>query len=99
MTKTGVKRKTSTQTDSDSKVMMDALKLLQSSVNVSSDPYYTFAVNLANDLRKYDPYTLAHVKRAISNVLFDADMGVFSSSIQNDLPSPAHVNATSIRRY
>ena len=52
---------------------------LQSSANASNVPYFTSALNLTNELRKYDAQTLAHVKRAIANILFEADMDRMSS--------------------
>ncbi|XP_028128308.1 uncharacterized protein LOC114324639 [Diabrotica virgifera virgifera] len=64
----------------DPKLINEALHILQSSANYSKDPFFTYALNLANELRKYDPQTLAHVKRGISNIIFDADIGEFSGS-------------------
>nr|CAH7722699.1 unnamed protein product [Callosobruchus chinensis] len=81
--KSGIKRKTSEQ-DVDSKVMNEALQVIQSSVPSSNDPYFTYALNSANELRKYDAKTLAHIKRAFANIIFDADMGVYST------PSPSY---------
>ncbi|CAH2005767.1 unnamed protein product [Acanthoscelides obtectus] len=81
MQRTATKRKAAEQ-DVDSQMINEALKIIQSSANSSNDPYFTYALNLANELRKYDPTTLAHVKRAFANILFDADMGVYST------PSP-----------
>lgn len=60
-------------------MMVEALKVIQSSVNSSNDAYFTYALNLANELRKYDPNTLSHIKRAFANILFDADMGMYSA--------------------
>ncbi|XP_069684004.1 uncharacterized protein [Periplaneta americana] len=72
------RKKVQDNSDSD-KMMGQALHILQSSPNASNDPYFAFALNLANELRKYDAQTLAHVKRAIANILFEADMGRMSS--------------------
>ncbi|XP_031850549.2 uncharacterized protein LOC116435251 [Nomia melanderi] len=50
--------------------------LLQKRMDViNMDPYFTFGQHVANELRKYDPRTLAYVKHAINNIIFDADMG------------------------
>ncbi|KAL1497237.1 hypothetical protein ABEB36_008230 [Hypothenemus hampei] len=57
------------------KMTDQALPVLQPSVGASNDPYITYALNMANELRKYDAQTRAHVKKAISNILFEADMG------------------------
>ncbi|XP_037303074.1 uncharacterized protein LOC115454569 [Manduca sexta] len=44
----------------------------------NTDPYFTFGQNLANELRKYDSRTLSYVKRAINNVIFEADLGKYT---------------------
>ncbi|XP_072379193.1 uncharacterized protein [Diabrotica undecimpunctata] len=75
-----VKQKVTSEKDVDPKLINEALQILQSSANYSKDPFFTYALNLANELRKYDQQTLAHVKRGISNIIFDADMGIFSGS-------------------
>ncbi|RZF39461.1 hypothetical protein LSTR_LSTR000982 [Laodelphax striatellus] len=61
-------------------------KLLQSSTDVSHDPFYTYGLHIANELRRYNPQTLAHVKRAFADILFRADMGqlVNSNSSQEE---------------
>ncbi|XP_069670329.1 uncharacterized protein [Periplaneta americana] len=55
----------------------EAFKLLKDCIQSYSDPYYTYGQYIAHELRKYDPITLAHVKNAISNVIFEADTGKF----------------------
>lgn len=88
--KEGRKRK-KVQGDSDSdKMMGQALQILQSSVSASNDPLFTYALNLANELRKYDAQTLAHVKRAFANILFEADMGRLSSYPTTSYGSDLH---------
>ncbi|KAF5307553.1 hypothetical protein FQR65_LT18400 [Abscondita terminalis] len=56
--RTGIKRKAAEQ-ESDS-MMRKAMQILKSSVNSSNDAYVTYALNLANELRKYDQKTLEH---------------------------------------
>lgn len=53
----------------------EAMKVFQSSNELTTDPYYSYGQHLANELRKYDPQTLTYVKRAIADVLFEADIG------------------------
>lgn len=56
--------------------MLDkAFTLLQNSAYDNTDPYFTYGQHVGNELRKYDSRTLAYVKQAINNILFDADMG------------------------
>lgn len=51
------------------------MNMLKSTNDLATDPYFTYGQHIANELRKYDPQTLAYVKRAFSDVLFEADMG------------------------
>jgi len=43
-----------------------------------SDPYNSYGQYISNEVRKYDGHTLAMVKRAFSNILFNADVGMLS---------------------
>ncbi|KAF5301174.1 hypothetical protein FQR65_LT19277 [Abscondita terminalis] len=86
--RTGIKRKAAEQ-ESDS-MMRKAMQILKSSVNSSNDAYVTYALNLANELRKYDQKTLEHVKRALTNVLFEADMGMYSALFNMTILSNTH---------
>lgn len=74
------RRKTERQEDETQTIMNTALQVLQSSVSTSSDPYFSYALYLANELRKYDPVTLAGVKRAFGDIIYDADMKMFSGT-------------------
>jgi len=91
-------------------MLLEAFDILKSSVTTPTDPYFTYGQHIANELRKYDPSTLAQVKHAISNVIFEADMGKYSygyytqnysqsrrseSIIRTPTPSPASVQSTS----
>lgn len=85
-------------------MLLQAFDILKSSATIPTDPYFTYGQHIANELRKYDPNTLAHVKQAINNVIFEADMGKFSygyytqnynKSTPNPTPSPASVQSTS----
>lgn len=76
-------------------MVSQTLEILQLSATASKDPYFTYALNLANDLRKYDAHTLSYVKRAIANILFEADVGRLPSypaaSCGSDLhPQPVY---------
>lgn len=59
-------------------MLLQAFDILKSSATIPTDPYFTYGQHIANELRKYDPNTLAQVKQAINNVIFEADMGKFS---------------------
>ncbi|KAG8232358.1 hypothetical protein J437_LFUL008826 [Ladona fulva] len=55
--------------------VMNSFSLPKRCIDINTDSYYTYGQYIANELRKYDPQTLAVVKQAISNIIFDADMG------------------------
>ncbi|PNF25136.1 hypothetical protein B7P43_G01993 [Cryptotermes secundus] len=91
-------------------VLLEAFHILKSSVTTLTDPYFTYGQHIANELRKYDPSTLAQVKHAINNVIFEADMGKYSygyytqnysqyprseSMTPTPLPSPASAHSVS----
>jgi hypothetical protein len=57
-----------------------AFVLLQENTHRNTDSYFSFGQHIANELRKYDPRTLAIVKQAINNIIFYADMGRLPSS-------------------
>ena len=59
-------------------MLLEAFEILKSSVTTPTDPYFTYGQHIANELRKYDPSTLAQVKHALNNVIFEADMGKYS---------------------
>ena len=59
-------------------LLLEAFDILKSSVTTPTDPYFTYGQHIANELRRYDPSTLAQVKHAINNVIFEADMGKYS---------------------
>ncbi|XP_074041797.1 uncharacterized protein isoform X3 [Leptinotarsa decemlineata] len=61
--RTRIKRKAVEQ-ESDS-MMHEPMQILKSSVNSSNDAYFTYALNLANELRKFDQNSLAHVKTSL----------------------------------
>lgn len=42
-------------------------------LNYTDDSYDTFGKHITAELRKYDPITLAYVKKAIMDILFQAD--------------------------
>lgn len=64
-----------------------AFTLLQNSAYDNTDPYFTYGQHVANEMRKYDSHTLAYVKKAINNILFDADMGRLPFLNYGDYPS------------
>lgn len=47
----------------------------------STDLYFSYGQYIANELRKYDQHTLSYVKQAISNVIFEADIGKYSKYV------------------
>ncbi|XP_052747557.1 uncharacterized protein LOC128199936 [Bicyclus anynana] len=62
----------------------EALTLLQqcasdSAASEKHDSYDVYGQYVANELRKYDAFTLAHVKHAINKIFFEADMGAYPS--------------------
>jgi hypothetical protein len=59
-------------------MLLQAFDILKYSAATPTDPYFTYGQHIANELRKYDPSTLAQVKHAINNVIFEADMGKYS---------------------
>jgi hypothetical protein len=59
-------------------MLAEALECLQKSSNDITDPYFSFGRHIANELRKYDPHTLACVKNAINNIIFEADIGKYT---------------------
>lgn len=72
--KSAQKRKRGDQ-DKELEILDDALNMLKSTNDLATDPYFAYGQHIANELRKYDPQTLAYVKKAFSDVLFEADMG------------------------
>lgn len=68
----------SAATQQNQAMLVEAFDILKSSAAASTDPYFSYGQHIANELRKYDPRTLAQVKHAINNVIFDADMGKYS---------------------
>lgn len=59
-------------------MLAEALECLQKSSTDITDPYSSFGRHIANELRKYDPHTLAYVKNAINNIIFEADIGKYT---------------------
>ncbi|XP_034949142.1 uncharacterized protein [Chelonus insularis] len=53
------------------KTFQKALKLLRN----ADDSYDTFGKHVANELRKYNTQTLSYVKKAINDIIFEADIG------------------------
>lgn len=51
-------------------------------LNYTDDSYDTFGKHITAELRKYDPITLAHVKKAIMDILFQADTGMLPGTRQ-----------------
>lgn len=71
-------KKTQPQEDSADIMLAEALECLQKSSTDITDPYLSFGRHIANELRKYDPHTLACVKNAINNIIFEADIGKYT---------------------
>lgn len=64
------------------------------SAGTSNDPYYIYGQHISNELRKYDPRTLAHVKNAINNIIFEADMGKYQDLVNGQYLHPNYMVAT-----
>ena len=67
-------------------MLTEAYNLLHKRIDSPTDPYIIFGQHIANELRKYDPRTLAHVKHAINNIVFDADMGKYIGTNNYGIP-------------
>jgi hypothetical protein len=72
--------------------------LLQEKTDCNTDSYFSFGQHITNELRKYDPRTLAIVKQAINNIIFYADMGRLPSSnygyFHQQYASPAYTQSS-----
>ncbi|XP_078044192.1 uncharacterized protein LOC144473822 [Augochlora pura] len=69
------KRRITSSPSDEGQTFEKLFTMLQERMDViNTDPYFTFGQHVANELRKYDARTLAHVKHAINNIIFDADM-------------------------
>lgn len=71
-------KKTQPQEDSADIMLAEALEYLQKSSTDINDPYSSFGRHISNELRKYDSHTLAYVKNAINNIIFEADLGKYT---------------------
>lgn len=68
--------------DLSDETLSEAFKILQQCTESQPaappcDAYSSFGQYIANELRKYDPVTLAHVKRDIGGIIFQADTGAY----------------------
>ncbi|CAF4935764.1 unnamed protein product [Pieris macdunnoughi] len=64
----------------DNLMVMSAYELLKKTAD-SDDPYTSYGLHIANELKKYNKGTLACVKHAINNIIFQADMGNYSPNV------------------
>ncbi|XP_045476997.1 uncharacterized protein LOC123682436 isoform X2 [Harmonia axyridis] len=96
--KRGLKRKRIGPKDDTQEMMSTALQVLKSSIRTSSDPHFTYALYLADEMRKYDPPTLASVKRAFANIIYDADMSMAKGSKNLQSEGPASFGASTSGR-
>lgn len=77
------KRRPAKDTDDLSdETLSEAFRILQQCTEPQSTPppcdsYSAFGQYIANELRKYDPVTLAHVKKDICGIIFQADTGAY----------------------
>lgn len=77
------KRRPAKDTDDLSdETLSEAFRILQQCTEPQSTPlpcdsYSTFGQYIANELRKYDPITLAYVKKDICGIIFQADTGAY----------------------
>ncbi|KAG8260821.1 hypothetical protein J6590_088158 [Homalodisca vitripennis] len=73
------KRKRRNDADNaQNKMLLHAYSILKKTSETSTDHYETFGMHVTSELRKYDCNTLPHVKRAILDMLFRADIGEFN---------------------
>ena len=86
------RKKRAADTNQDS-MLTEACSLLYKRIDSPTDPYIIFGQHIANELRKYDPRTLAHVKHAINNIVFDADMGKYNAPNNYGYHDQPHVSA------
>lgn len=61
----------------DNPMVKSAYELLKKTAD-NDDPYTSYGLHIANKLKKYDKHTLACVKHAINNIMFQADIGNYS---------------------
>lgn len=59
-------------------MLQDAYAILKKTSTTPIDHYESFGNHITSELRKYDSQTLPYVKRAILDVLFQADIGGFT---------------------
>lgn len=64
--------------DDDSKLVL-AMNLLKKSAGMASDSLTSFGMHIANEIRKFNQETQAHVKFAISNVIYQAELGKYDN--------------------
>lgn len=76
------KRKKTTSNNTEDiisdETLSEAFQILQQCAQPpqpETDVYIAFGQYISNELRKYDPITLAYVKQAISHIIFEADTG------------------------
>lgn len=70
--------------DDDSKLTM-AINLLKKSAGMASDSLTSFGIHIANEIRKFDKKTQTHVKFAISNIIYQAELGKYDyTSFENN---------------
>lgn len=80
------KRKKTTSNNADDisdETLSEAFQLLQQCAQPpqpDTDSYITFGQYISTELRKYDAVTLAYVKNAICQVIFQADTGRYGDS-------------------
>ncbi|KRT84329.1 Myb/SANT-like transcription factor [Oryctes borbonicus] len=83
------RKRIATSTSEGDPVIEKPFSNLHKSSDVTIDPYFSFGQYVANELRKYDSATLAYVKRAINNIIFDADMGRYGCLEQEQQSTPS----------
>lgn len=77
------KRRPAKDTDNLSgETFSEAFRILQQCTEPQPTPppcdlYSAFGQYIADELRKYDPVTLAHVKKDICGIIFQADTGAY----------------------
>lgn len=72
------KRRCGTDGDSDIAEVLQVLKNMSASSSVRDDAS-VFGEHIANKIRKMDPTTISTVQHHINNIIYQAEMGVYSS--------------------
>ncbi|KAH9645928.1 hypothetical protein HF086_011390 [Spodoptera exigua] len=60
--------------DAENQMIEEALEVMRRQNDSSNDPYVSFGMHIAAELRKYDGTMFTRVKHSINTILYEADM-------------------------